>query len=202
MSNLDYIFDEHQPVRQDSKIRRQLAMTIATRMKSERKSNAEIAEELEKNGLVNRQGQRYSEKWVETLIRKSMEELAEERKEYGKIAQIGIENDLQRLIEHWMPVALAGTDPVNLKAADFVRKTEQDLALLTGANEPERKKVEIKFEQTLEQFIPALRKFMSESAFDELISAIAKAEEEAKVYWHNKKMLDDGNTIDAEVIDG
>ena len=161
---------------------------------------------VEKEGELTKP---YSAKYIGTIVKTALREVAAERSDHGKLLQIELEQELTDLITAWRPHALGeAVDndgnplPMSVKAADFVRKAVADLALLSGANEPVKVQVEVQVNNALEGFVSTLRELMSESGFDEVLKAIAQAESLNSEYHREQKQLQSAaeEIIDAEVL--
>jgi hypothetical protein len=199
--------------KQDAQVKREKAFELVLKHKLARLDNDAIARELYKEGIGVEEGgelvRPYSTKYVSSLVREALKQVAAERSEYGQSVQVQLDHDLETLVQYWMPRALGEAVDENgevlqpsIKAAELVRKLTADRAVLTGANEAKRLEVSIQLESTLDQFISTLRQLMPEDHFESVIKAISAAEEMNSAYWREQKQLQSGDSdiIDADIV--
>lgn len=199
--------------KQDSQVKRERLKELSLKWKLEHFDNDAIAQKLYEQGIgVEKDGaltKPYSGKYISSVIRLALQEIAADRSTYGKEAAILIENDLDSLIEAWRPLALGEKQdedgnflPPNAKAAEIMRKCLADKGILLGSNAPVESIISVRVESALDGFVSTLREVMSESAFDEVLKAIATAEQLSMEYHKEQKQLQSGDPdiIDADII--
>jgi len=197
----------------DAQTKKELMFDLVLKYKLAHLDNDSIAQKLYEEGIgVEKEGKLvkpYSGKYISSVIRQALKLIADERGSYGKEVAILIENDLDSLIEAWRPLALGEKQdedgnflPPNAKAAEIVRKCLADKSVLLGSNAPVETIVNVRVESALEGFVNTLRELLSESAWEEVLAAITRAEQlNAEFYQSQKQLAPSGDIIDATIVE-
>jgi hypothetical protein len=190
--------------RQDSQVKAERLKEGALKYKLQHLDNDAIAKQLFDEGIgVEEEGKLvrpYSSKYISSVIRAELKEIAADRGNYGKEMQSVLEAELVELIDFWREKA---TDPdaPSLKAADLVRKLTMDRAALIGANAPVEQIISVRVDSALSGFVETLRQLLDEETFDKIISAISQAEQLSMEFHKEQKQLQSSEEIiDAEVL--